>query len=178
MTKDITTTERVIGFAKEFIGCILDDHGYDLEEIQYEDKERYVIEHREPNYYILGKGHSFMSLDEVAEWIDSELYSDSADSWTGNEKGEKLRPLSREELYKANLNAFAEEINEDGFIHATTFKNVLYSAYKDGLLCPSALQALEIADGCTAFGDVTSDGEEIVIRMNYDDVVRCTGILS
>ncbi len=74
MTKEVTTTERVIGFAKEFITCILDDHGYNLAEIKSGEETGYVIVCRERSTYIFGEGHRLMTLDDVAAWIDSELY--------------------------------------------------------------------------------------------------------
>ena len=75
MTKDITTTERVIGFAKEFIGCILDDHGYELVRFQNEDGEtRYAIEDKKHGIFLIGEGHELLDLDEVVTWIDRELY--------------------------------------------------------------------------------------------------------
>ena len=75
MTKEVTTSERVIRFAEEFTENILDDHGYELVRFQNEDGEsRYAIEDKKHCTLLMGQGHKLLDLDEVTTWIDRVLY--------------------------------------------------------------------------------------------------------
>lgn len=72
----IITTERVIGFAVEFITAILNDHGYGLVSLQSGNNTGYMIMRRERPVFIVGENNVPLTLDDVAGWIDNELFSE------------------------------------------------------------------------------------------------------
>ena len=72
----VITTERVFRFAEEFINEILDDFDYDLCVIEGKNETGYMIIQRGKSVVVCGESGKPLTLDEVAEWIDSTLYND------------------------------------------------------------------------------------------------------
>lgn len=71
----VITTERVIGYAVEFIDFILDSFDYNLCVIESKNETGYMITQRGKSV-VCGENGKPLTLDEVAEWIDSTLYND------------------------------------------------------------------------------------------------------
>lgn len=72
----VTTTERVIRFAGEFIVEILDEHGFDLVSITCNGKSGYLIEPQDEGcWWVIGTSRDPLSLEDVAKWIDDTLYN-------------------------------------------------------------------------------------------------------
>lgn len=74
--QEIKTTARVVGFAEEFITAILEDHGYDLIELDSGRETGYMIMGRKRPVLIVGESNVLLSLDDVAGWIDDVLFAE------------------------------------------------------------------------------------------------------